>query len=72
MASGVRARYNRKYKAPRSGIYSCACFAGWMLIGLLECKDELRTESKAFVEFAKRQVERQLFSQAIVPAISSP
>jgi len=24
-------------------------------IGLLECKDELRTESKAFVKFAKRQ-----------------
>ena len=22
---------SRKYKAPRSGIYSCACFAGWML-----------------------------------------
>jgi len=51
--SGLNVPDNLKNQDQTSTIVHVVRDGCW--IGLLECKDELRTESKAFVKFAKRQ-----------------
>ncbi len=53
LKSGLKVPENIAVADPASTVVHVVRDGSW--IGLLECQDELRTESKSFVKFAKRQ-----------------
>ena len=53
LKSGLKVPKNIAVADPASTVVHVVRDGSW--IGLLECQDELRTESKSFVKFAKRQ-----------------